>query len=58
MIRKYYRILTGNPKESFQVADISLCMTIIIKYILKTGPGSVAGIATGLRAGRSGIESL
>ena len=45
-------------KGSFQVADISLYMTIIIKYIFKSGPGSSVGIATELRAGRSGIESL
>jgi len=58
MIRKYYRILAGKLNGRFQVADISSCMTIIIKYIFKSGPGSSVGIATELRAGRSGIESL
>jgi hypothetical protein len=35
MIRNSYRILVGNLKGSVRVADISLYMAIIIKYIFK-----------------------
>ena len=46
MIRKYYRNIVGNLKGRFQVADISLGMTIIMKYIFKSEPGSSVGTAT------------
>jgi len=34
-IGMYYRILVGNLKGSVQVADISLCKTLIMKYIFE-----------------------
>jgi hypothetical protein len=41
----------------YEVGVLSVPNIILVHYLKSSGPGSVVGIATELRAGRSGIES-
>ena len=51
-----YKIIEGNRLRNYNIHHILLIYIYIITVFI-CGPGSSVGIATELRAGRSGIES-